>query len=104
MADGVKYDEGKPLPGDLITIFNHGIIMISNLIAIGAKKYPEIDNWKRVKDGKRRYTNALMRHLLQHLSGDEIDKETGLPHIASVAWNALAVLELYLMDREKDVK
>ena len=45
-------------------------------------------------DGLRRYTQAMWRHLFAEV--DEIDEESGQPHIAMTAWNALARLELAL--------
>lgn len=93
---GIKYDKAKPLAGDVLQIFGKAIMGVGQCILKGAEKYPEIDNWKRVKNAEQRYTNALVRHLIKHLTGDEVDKESGLPHLQHVAWNALAVCELYL--------
>jgi hypothetical protein len=46
----------------------------------GAKKYSR-DNWKKVPDGAQRYTAALLRHLIDYLSGNRIDEEDGLEHL-----------------------
>ena len=99
--EGIKLDNGKPLPGDMITIFHRTLIKIGELIAKGAIKYPQTDNWQYVDNAKKRYLNALMRHLLSHISGKEIDEETKLPHLVAVAWNALAICELYLIDKKE---
>ena len=96
---GVKYDDNKPLAGDCLTIFGRAIMAVGECILKGQEKYPAIDNWKRVKDAKRRYTNALIRHLIKHLAGKKIDEESGLTHIQHVAWNALAVCELCLEEK-----
>ena len=40
----------------------------------------------------------MLRHLLKHFSGEEVDLDSGQLHIAHVAWNVLAVLELMLLD------
>ena len=37
----------------------------------------------------QRYLDAMMRHLRRWTSTDGLDPETGLPHLAHVAWNAL---------------
>lgn len=95
-SDGIKYDKAKPLAGDVLQIFGKAIMGVGQCILKGAEKYPEIDNWKRVKNAEQRYTNALVRHLIKHLTGEEVDKESGLPHLQHVVWNALAVCELYL--------
>lgn len=99
---GIKYDDNKPLAGDCLAIFGKAIMAIGECILKGQEKYPEIDNWKRVEDAERRYTNALIRHLIKHLTGIEKDKESGLTHIQHVAWNALAICELYLERKEKN--
>ncbi len=36
--------------------------------------------------------NSLCRHLYVWWAGERYDEETGLPHLAHVAWNALALL------------
>lgn len=36
--------------------------------------------------------------------GIEIDNETGLPHLTHVAWNTLAILELYCMKHPEVMK
>ena len=98
---GVKYDDNKPLVGDCLTIFGRAIMAVGECILKGQEKYPAIDNWKRVKDARRRYTNALIRHLIKHLTGKKIDEESGLTHIQHVAWNALAVCELCLEEKDE---
>ena len=39
-----------------------------------------------------RVHDALMRHLRAHWDGESIDPETGLPHMAHAATNALFLL------------
>ena len=47
-------------------------------------------------DGERRYTDAMLRHLIREGAGESVDPETGIAHAAHAAWNALARLELAL--------
>ena len=63
----------------------------------------EVRTWERlhVKDGQKRYTDAMSRHLLQDLSGEVYDQESGLHHATAVAWNALARLELTLRELKR---
>ena len=44
----------------------------------------------------------MARHILLEGEGEVRDPETGMLHAAQAAWNALARLELYLMDQEKN--
>lgn len=64
-------------------------------IARSANKYTD-NGWMEVPDGERRYTDAMMRHLLREAEGEECDPDTGLRHAAHAAWNALARLDLAL--------
>ena len=45
-----------------------------------------------------------MRHYLKYQAGEVMDSETKLPHLSHMAWNALAILELYLMDNPEVFK
>jgi hypothetical protein len=52
------------------------------------------DGWRTVPDAKARYTAALGRHFNAWRSGEEIDPESGLPHLAHVLCNAVFLVEL----------
>lgn len=51
------------------------------VLTFGAQKY-ERDNWQRVPDSKRRYFDALQRHVWAWKQGEQIDPESGLHHLA----------------------
>ena len=51
------------------------------VLTFGAQKY-ERDNWKKVPDSKRRYFDALQRHVWAWKQGEQIDPESGLHHLA----------------------
>lgn len=93
---GKKYDGGKPMVGTLCRIFPLALMGIGKCIEFGTRKYPQPDNWKKVEDGEKRYLDSLIRHLLKYLAGQELDNETGLPHLYHVCWNALAITEFYI--------
>jgi hypothetical protein len=71
-------------------------LAINAIIAVlsyGAKKYSP-DNWKYVKPFKKRYLNALLRHLFQRfILNEKYDSETGLSHIAHAGCCLLFLLE-----------
>ena len=46
--------------------------------------------------------DALQRHLMQFWSGETIDPESGLPHLASAAWHCLALLTFSLRGKGTD--
>lgn len=53
----------------------------------GVRKYKTEDGWQSVP--KREYLDAIARHLSQMMQGKETDPESGLPHAAHIACNAL---------------
>ena len=102
---GVKYDNGKPLAGDMIRIFPHALMGVAKCIEWGSHKYPQTDNYIRLENGYERYMNGLMRHLLKIQLGQQYDDETLLPHIFHVCWNCLAICEHWfkeLPEKEKE--
>ena len=96
---GAKDDKTKPMAGVLLD-FSRALQTVVDVGTYGAKKYTRT-GWAMVPEGSQRYTDAMMRHLLaMDIDPDGLDKETGLPHLAHVAWNALAVLELQARRKE----
>jgi hypothetical protein len=75
---GRKFDGGKPQYGLLPPL---ALEETAKVLTFGAQKY-EPDNWKFVPDSKRRYFDALQRHLWQWKGGEQNDQETGLSHLA----------------------
>lgn len=63
------------------------------VLAHGASKYGA-NTWQTVPDGQERYFGALMRHVTAWKFGEERDPDSGLPHLAHVATNALFLLAL----------
>lgn len=102
--EGVKYDDGKPLAGDMIMIFPHALMGVAKCIEWGSHKYPQTDNYIRLKNGYKRYMNGIMRHLLKIMLGQEYDDETKLPHIYHVCWNALAICEHWFKNKSQEEK
>ena len=101
---GLKYDAKKPMVGTLVNVFPNALMQIGACIQFGTTKYPDPNNWKKVDKAEQRYQDALMRHLCKMNMGIEIDNETGLPHLTHVAWNTLAILELYCMKHPEVMK
>lgn len=99
---GKKYDSGKSMVGTLCRVFPRALLGVGQCIAFGTKKYPKPDNWKLVDGAFTRYQDSMMRHYLKFLAGQEKDSETKLLHLKHMVWNALAVLELYLMENEDE--
>lgn len=57
----------------------------------GTKKYSP-HNWAKGYEWSKSFA-AMMRHAWAFWRGEDIDEETGSPHLAAVAWHALTLLE-----------
>lgn len=99
---GKKYDSGKSMVGTLCRVFPRALLGIGRCIEFGTHKYPKPDNWKLVDGAFTRYQDSLMRHYLKFLSGETKDSETNILHLCHMAWNTLAILELYLMEHKEE--
>lgn len=93
---GAKLDAGKNELSLVILSFARALQEVGRVGTYGAKKYTR-DGWRHAEDGQYRYTNAMLRHLLQEPQ-ESHDPETQLLHAAHTAWNALARLELMLSE------
>lgn len=98
--NGAKLDAGKiPVFQGLIDYFPNACIAVAEVSHHGAKKYTW-KGWINVPNGKVRYTDAMVRHLIKESIGEEIDPDFGLLHAAHLAWGALARLELILLEKQ----
>ncbi len=97
-----KYDQGK-LRYDMIP--NSVIELLIKVMMYGAfdKRYG-VDNWKGAKSEEdlKRYYNAGRRHDEAHMSGEYIDPESNLPHLAHKLCND--VFRLYLEEEKRNGK
>ena len=86
-----KADRGK----ERLTLVPSRIIhYIAQVRMYGNKKYPEggPDNWKQVEP--ERYRDAAARHFLAYLEDpQEVDAESGLPHLWHLACNIAFLCE-----------
>ena len=92
-----KYDNGK-LRYDL---FEPDILEeIVMVLTHGAEKYDD-ENWKRCGSWSRYYA-ATMRHLQAMWMGEEIDPDSGLPHLACALTNLMFLRWFEKYAKEKD--
>lgn len=83
-----KYDTYKPRMELLSRI---ALEQMAQVLTFGAKKY-DAHNWRKGMDWSRLY-GAAMRHLLASLDGEDLDPESGFPHLAHAAVNLMFLLE-----------
>lgn len=93
---GNKFDGGKLM----FSLLTRGLALplkaIAAVLTYGCQKYAA-DSWKDVPDAKRRYEDALDRHLNDWKAGQTHDEESGLPHLSHIACNALFLMYLYMV-------
>jgi len=66
----------------------------------GAVKYAP-HNWAKGYEWSKSFA-AMMRHAWAFWRGEDIDAETGSPHLAAVAWHALTLLQFRLTHPKYD--
>lgn len=111
----VKLDKGKPkVASGVLGRFPRALEAVAEVSSLGVEKYgldEDDNNYANVPDGFRRYTNALVRHVLAEMKGLRWNTERGghLPPngrkvltAAQTAWNALARLEILLRQLEAE--
>ncbi|UXN05240.1 dATP/dGTP diphosphohydrolase domain-containing protein [Bartonella sp. HY761] len=87
-----KHDSGKPRL-DLLPV--EPLLQIAKVLAFGAQKYGD-HNWRSQTDGGfvwGRLYAATLRHLFAFWNGEDLDAESGLPHLAHAACNIIFLLE-----------
>lgn len=98
---GAKLDAGKaPVMTGFLHYFPNAVAAIALVSQAGINKGYAAGSWMTVANGVDRYGDAMVRHIL-HEEGCEYDTGpggTGVLHAAQVAWNALARLELLLIE------
>jgi hypothetical protein len=97
MTKGIKFDEGKPRVG---LILSKALLEVAAVGTFGAQKYGDHNYRKGLKWS--RLIDAAGRHLLYYMSGERKDKESGLSHLAHIAWNILTLLEFEIEGAGED--
>jgi hypothetical protein len=97
-AGAIKYDKGKPRASLVMGYFPRALMEIAKVSTMGAEKYAAY-GWMHVPNALERYDDAMGRHYLNRYVED-VDPESDLDHLAHVAWNALAILELKLKEKK----
>lgn len=82
-AQGIKKPSMHLIPGT-------ALMMLAKVMALGAKKYGAY-NWRRAPVPASVYVSAFFRHGYQWFDGEDIDPESGAPHLAH-AMACLAIL------------
>jgi hypothetical protein len=92
---GAKHDAGKDQWDLLLVMLGAETHDVVRGLMHGAEKYkedPEDPNYRKVRNPRRRFGNALVRHAFRWLRGEKIDSDSGIPHLALVVVNALFLM------------
>lgn len=85
---GIKHDGEKPRV-DLVPA--GAVLAIADVFTFGAKKYAP-NNWRGGFDWSR-LIGALERHIAAFKEGEDLDPESGLPHMAHAGCCVMMLLE-----------
>ena len=93
-----KADKGKL---ELSLVNPQLVKAVAEVRMYGTEKYGDSENWRKVE--QKRYVDALYRHLLAYIEGNEVDEESGLSHLSHMACNISFLLDKeYLKEHESE--
>jgi hypothetical protein len=77
-------------PAQASTLDAVSLLKLAEVAGFGARKYAAHNYLKGYAWSLS--LDALHRHLWAFMSGQDLDEESGLPHMAHAAWHALALV------------
>lgn len=94
--EGTKFDDGK-LRWDLLPF--DALEEIVKVYTYGSKKYGDYNYLGGIKYS--RIIGAMFRHFRAWWSGEDTDRESGLPHLSHMAWNVITLLVFSIRNRKE---
>lgn len=83
------YDEGKP---PLACLPPEGLRAVARVQEYGHKKYGDFWNYRKGMEATRQMSCA-MRHILAYMDGEDLDPESGEPHLAHATCRLMFALQ-----------
>jgi hypothetical protein len=95
--NGKKFDSGKPM----VSLIPTGpLLEVAKVLTYGAQKYDPYNWAKGIKWS--RLIDAKLRHTLAFNAGEDLDPESGLPHLAHSICSDIFLLEFMKTHKELD--
>ena len=91
----LRYNTGKP---QWSLVHMNSLVPMIRVLEYGALKYAPF-NWQKPTE-RETIINSMQRHMAALIDGDEIDSESGLPHIGHIMANAL-FYSYHFVEKEK---
>jgi len=95
---GLRYNEGKPKLSMVMEAPN-ALRGCAQVLMKGEEKYAR-NNWKKGLPFTG-VLDSMQRHVLAFQEGEDLDPETGLPHVDHILCNALFLSELFHSKKEQ---
>lgn len=94
---GLRFDQDKYRPELLCPIAVEGCAAV---LTLGAKKYAD-HNWQKGMAWGR-VIGCLLRHTFKFMAGQDVDSESGLPHVDHIMCNAMFLASYYRRHKAGD--
>lgn len=98
MPEAKHLDDGKLELHYILAM--EGLCSVAKVGMYGAKKYGQ-HNWRGGMPWMK-LLGSCTRHLAAFIKGENLDRESGLPHLAHLAYNALMLLDYMETHNDKD--
>lgn len=96
-SGAARFDTGKPRLDLISSVAINGT---ATILAFGACKYAA-NNWRKGMDWSRCIA-SMLRHTFAFMGGEDLDPESGLPHIDHIACNVMFLQEYYRTHKHLD--
>lgn len=105
VGGATKLDAGKaPVWQGFIDYFPNAMIAVAWTSEYGWRKYGEWGGWRKLPNAIRRYFDGNARHNILNSIETYDDGDSGLAHAVQDAWNAMAKLELLILEGKVEIR
>jgi hypothetical protein len=88
----VRKNRGKPRIGKVL-LMPEAMMALESVLVSGEVKYGPAEKKGWMEYAPQETIDSLLRHLLALKNGEDLDPESGLPHVNHVLFNAAVLVE-----------